>query len=1128
MAIVNLGMSPGLAGLGNASMSALPTQLSKISIPTNTGGGLFSKVGNMFGANKLSGAQGMGISMAGSLVNKLGNSLISDGLSTGVGNGIANIGNTIGGIVGNFNPVLGGIISAGTGIIGGVVNRGWGYDVANADAMKSNTSRLGGISVGDDLASMASATSNLGLQGTGRIRNGWFTNKGDRVASDLMRNQIAAQAGALGKVSNAGLNLDRLTDNTTLATYSALGGYLGGYPGALQLMQHDDNIEAINNRTNAMYGRKINSGLHAFGGELGTNGADFTNGLLYVNAGGTHESNPYQGVQMGVDENGTPNLVEQGETVFDDYVFSNRMKVPEVAYKQLGLGGSLKNGITFADASKKIAKESEERPNDPISKAGLDEGLARLAMIQEAERQRQQAEEQISQFALGGPKVSATSKAGVLRRMKDNQKDIARLKAEKEASLPIPGVFGGGDFGSGAGGRFDLYPDYSDRTTFNEAFDAAYEDALSQGIRPEDYIFMYGEKPYKAEKTNNPLREVDNRLVGNSNRRSKLKREDNYQHMTMGIPGSGLQFAQGGLMGNLFIAGGPQGSDRDYNLKRGAYGNALQRAAIGAMARRLRGKQVRDYINDFQYVITPDTAATYGLASNSFNFPGFEYDEPYNSRVLNEVQAIAALPKRTEKSQVKETYVDAVSEAGRRARTSNTQNTIKKPTRTVSSNATDSSGVSATSKQGVYRRMRQNQKEIKEAKKRAETAGITSDILRGVGRFKKEIVQSPDANAAQFSGVNTRDPAYTLYGNAYTDMLNQNMRIQVPETPTTTGQGTPVVARTRRNPAGDVINPNATNEVGTPTNNNIPAESAANPELPFTPTDYRQLIYERTRDALKNTSSLSGLAGIPDKLKGVKIESPVSPTVGFDTESREYPTWMRYIPTLGAGIGVATDALGLTNKGDYSDADKIEAAADALGYTPSIAQDPTGNYMKYIPMDITYGLNQLAAKSEATDRGIQNTAGTRGAAMAGMLANGYNSQLAQGNMYRQALEYNDALQRQVEDFNRGTDQFNAQMGLEAAIANARYQQVARNARLSGLAQAAAMRDAIDQRVGAARSANLTNLFNSLGNIGRENFIFNQIESSKAANNGYSIRNNGVVDHGLGGSIRKRNKKGGAR
>jgi hypothetical protein len=95
------------------------------------------------------------------------------------------------------------------------------------------------------------------------------------------------------------------------------------------------------------------------------------------------------------------------------------------------------------------------------------------------------------------------------------------------------------------------------------------------------------------------------------------------------------------------------------------------------------------------------------------------------------------------------------------------------------------------------------------------------------------------------------------------------------------------------------------------------------------------------------------------------------------------------------------------------------------------------------------------------------------------------------------LEYNDAQRQKVADFNRKTNMFNSQMDLEAAMANARYTQTARQMGLSGLAQAAAMRDQIDARTSAARSANLTNFFNNLGNIGRENFAMNQINTDRS-------------------------------
>lgn len=91
--------------------------------------------------------------------------------------------------------------------------------------------------------------------------------------------------------------------------------------------------------------------------------------------------------------------------------------------------------------------------------------------------------------------------------------------------------------------------------------------------------------------------------------------------------------------------------------------------------------------------------------------------------------------------------------------------------------------------------------------------------------------------------------------------------------------------------------------------------------------------------------------------------------------------------------------------------------------------------------------------------------------------------------------------------------FNSQMALEAAMANARYTQTARQMGLSGLAQAAALRDSIDARTGAARSANLTNFLNSLGNIGRENFALNQLYGARAAHNGYYPTLSGGISRG---------------
>jgi hypothetical protein len=138
---------------------------------------------------------------------------------------------------------------------------------------------------------------------------------------------------------------------------------------------------------------------NAFGGWLNTQGGDFTNGVTFIDEGGSHEENPYQGIQIGVDPEGAPNLVEQGEVVYDDYVFSNRMEIPDDIRKEYKLRGK-----TFAKAAKSAQRESEERPNDPLSTRGLQAAMERIAEAQEEVRNRKRIRNiKSNRFDKGGP-----------------------------------------------------------------------------------------------------------------------------------------------------------------------------------------------------------------------------------------------------------------------------------------------------------------------------------------------------------------------------------------------------------------------------------------------------------------------------------------------------------------------------------------------------------------------------------------------------------------------------------------------------------------------------------------------------------------------------------------------------
>lgn len=690
------------------------------------GAGFGKNMSNAFNSGALSSAIGAASSIAGQG--------ISGGLSSGVGNAMQGLGSIASAIPGPWGAVAG----AGLNIVGGVVNRLFGSQIneqAVADFRNQNSQQSNTIF-------KASTTNDLVSQGNFGLldsidqdevgRDGWFSDKANKLTKELNKQRAMANNQIMANYRTAAENVDAQNDLNALANYAAYGGPLTmRYTGTMSpfgntfadggnihikpskrgtftaaAKKHGKSVQSFasqvlankENYSPAMV-KKANfarnaAKWHSFGGDLNTNGGDFSNGLIMIGNGGTHEENPMEGVQMGMDAQGVPNLVEEGEVIFNDYVFSDRMDVPNSMRSSLGL--SKGKNLTFAKAAKKLSKEAEERPNDPISRRGLLDSMFKLQQAQESLRQQDQE--------------------------------------------------------------------------------------------------------------------------GNS----------------------GVQYAHGGRMGILFDGPGP---DADFlNLSRKAH---------------LFGDSVPD-----QTLITAPSI----------------YD---NNGILT-------------------------------------------------------------------------------------PEGLTYSRASHLG------VPIEDIQAAESINKETNDK----------------------------------------------------------------------------PNDKR-----------------------------------------FDL------TALRYAPVIGAAIGLGQNIF---SKPDYSSSDAIlNAASEAGRYTP-VGFNPLGDYLTYRPFDRNYYINKLNAQSGATRRAIVNqSAGNRATALAGLLAADYNAQGKLGDLARQAEEYNLAQRQAVEQFNRGTNQANAEMGLKAAMANQEAALKARSQRLSGVAQAMAVRDAVDARRGASMSANLTNLFNSLGDIGREEYSRNMITSNPA-------------------------------
>ena len=274
-----------------------------------------------------------------------------NGNSTGIGNTIQS--------VSSFIPGIGGAIGQ---VAGGLINTTFGSNINEEFVDRTNNSI-------DNLNSFYStATDSTSLM------NDWGN-------AGFMSHVNKDDVGSEGILSNKASNLAKaLNSKIDLANKRA---YMGLFNTAANISK--------NNALSAL------ASSYALGGQL-SHGGIFDDAFTTIDSGGTHETNPNNGVPIGVDPSGIPNLVEEGEVIWNDYVFSNRLKVPNKVKKKYGL----KDNSTFAEAIKKFTKESEELPHDPITRRGMDAIASELAGVQEGERVKKDNSNVGNMFDEGG------------------------------------------------------------------------------------------------------------------------------------------------------------------------------------------------------------------------------------------------------------------------------------------------------------------------------------------------------------------------------------------------------------------------------------------------------------------------------------------------------------------------------------------------------------------------------------------------------------------------------------------------------------------------------------------------------------------------------------------------------
>lgn len=378
---------------------------------------------NTFSGQNLTDIAKDSIGALGSIVGQVGGNLIDGGLQSGAGNTISSIGSTVGSAISTVNPLVGGMVSVGSRLIGGLTNRMFGSKLnqENINQVKGNISSTANTYFGgsaDDLMSQLSGASMLGNINRSDIgKDGWFSHKAKNLTNKLRAQAEAANTRLYNNFNQAA---DVTNENQFLQSMynvEAFGGPLFKEGGIMIKKENRGKFTESANRANMgvqEYARHILAnkedysptlikranfarnfgGRKAFGGDLNTYGGTYNGGLEYINNGHTHSENPYGGVPMGTDRNGTPNLVEEGETIWNDYVFSNRLKVPETLTDKY----KLSKDITFAEASKKLGKEIEETPNDPISKRTFNSFMQDLQQSQEEVKAKKELAKTKRQF----------------------------------------------------------------------------------------------------------------------------------------------------------------------------------------------------------------------------------------------------------------------------------------------------------------------------------------------------------------------------------------------------------------------------------------------------------------------------------------------------------------------------------------------------------------------------------------------------------------------------------------------------------------------------------------------------------------------------------------------------------
>ena len=829
----------------------------------------------------------------------------------------------------------------------------------------------------------------------GSLAGGLFGRKAKRRAASAGASEINTEERRKNAYMdlafrNNASNINTINNRTLMSQVgiAAYGGPLGvsltPVNGAIDFMQNEELLSSLGEDTTKNNNKRVSMPMFAFGGALGGYGGDWSNGLNFIKAGGTHGENPIGGVPIGVAQDGMPNLVEEGEVVWNDYVFSNRINVPKETMERLGIKG--KDTMTFAEAVEKVQKSSAERPNDPIEKRGLDAVLAGLMQKQEEIRQSKAEEEQFNEME----DMAAFAADGGPIHIAKNKKGTFTAAATKHG-------MGVQEFAGHVLANKDKYSSAMVKKANFARNASKWHHALG------GYLFDNG----------GPKDRIKKAMVNSDRQPVHGTWNGLYDWMIENRP-LVQQFPTFGGFGGAESFGGSGAS--------GEWGDV-------------------DYIRN---VLIPPTTETFDEAFARHRKAGdktFWFNGELKSTEIDPNYKGSPNSQRTQVVTPAMNQRDIFTNTGERM-------------------------IDSTKIEPYY----------------GQPQGYTERETLAPNKVKYKYIGSSPFKALGghlFDDGGLSDSKKMFYHD-YTPLLGED---------------------TTFNPGGVpyMLNFFAPKTLTSLYPNNSMFKTSNNFGLGYAPlTADLSTNYSNTGiTSAGNSSNISSVTGT-GVTNGVSTERDLLPTSGWQTG-------LRYLPAIAPAISLG---YSLFKKPDYGYADELDAAgnayAEAIREGGKVTPKFIGDYLAYNPFDRIFYANELGAQQAANRSAIMNAGNAnRGATMAALLGSGYNDNVGLGKLFREGDEYNLAQRQKVAEFNRGTNQYNSTLDMQAQEINARKNERLAAALLENKYRSLAMKQAIDNQRDQSISLALTNLFNNLGDIGWE------------AKQGYW--NNALINSGIWGT-----------